>query len=161
VCPWLCYGIRRYRTSCRVMLESVGPESMDAVVVVDDDIPIYTHSVSLSTLHFDFEFSSFLPPWPRRDLNSGTVYLFHPSIYCHSRRLDPSPCAWLLNFCRSPLSSDSSNLYLYTPLPTWVNTIRKPVKVVWISSINLPKSKVIELVQLCKSTPTLLESNSS
>jgi hypothetical protein len=85
------------------MLEPVGLESIDVVVVVDDDIPIYTHSVSLSTLHFDFEFSSFLP-CPRRDLNSGTTYLFHPPIYCHPRRMLLSPCAWLLNFCRSPLS---------------------------------------------------------
>jgi len=42
-----------------VILESIVPESIDVVVVVDDDgIPIYTHSVSLLTLYFDFEFSS-------------------------------------------------------------------------------------------------------
>jgi hypothetical protein len=45
------------------MLKSVGPESI--VVVVDDDIPIYTHSVSLSKV--PALILSSLPPSPARD----------------------------------------------------------------------------------------------
>ena len=58
MCAYYSYSNRRYRIVCRVILESVAPESIDVVVVVDDDIPMYTHSVSLATLLFDFEFSS-------------------------------------------------------------------------------------------------------
>jgi hypothetical protein len=45
------------------MLEPVGPESIDVVVVVNDEIPMYTHSVSLPKVLFTLILSS-LPPLP-------------------------------------------------------------------------------------------------
>ena len=50
MCAYYSYSNRRYRIVCRVMLESVAPESIDVVVVVDDDPYVHTHSVSLLTL---------------------------------------------------------------------------------------------------------------
>jgi hypothetical protein len=35
---------------------------------------------------------------------------------------------------------------------SWVNTIRRPERVVWTSSTSLPRSRDIELVQPCKLT---------
>jgi hypothetical protein len=72
------------------MFDSVASESVDVVVVVDDDIPMYTHSVSLATLHFDFEFSSF----PARDATGSRNNLLVSSLH-----LQPPPETAPISVC--------------------------------------------------------------
>jgi hypothetical protein len=74
------------------MFESVGPESIDVVVVVvDDDIPIYTHSVSLSKV--PALILSSLPPLPATRLEFRNIVLVS-SLHLHT----PSETA-LISVC--------------------------------------------------------------